>query len=91
MSGTPPNLQDTFLNKVRAQKIPVSIFLTNGVQLKGNVSGFDRFTVILETNGRHQLIFKHGITTVFPSRPVKGLLEEAFSNGTLTAGLPEEG
>lgn len=76
---TQPNLQDTFLNKVRAQKIPVSIFLVNGVQLKGNVAGFDRFTVILETAGKHQLIFKHGITSVFPSRPIKGLMEDAFS------------
>ncbi len=80
MANAPaPNLQDTFLNKVRAQKIPVSIYLVNGVQLKGNVAGFDRFTVILETGGRHQLIFKHGITTVLPAKPIHGLLDDAFA------------
>jgi host factor-I protein len=64
------NLQDYFLNQVRKDLIPVTIFLVNGVQLHGKVRGFDNFTVILETEGKQLLIYKHAISTLSPTRPI---------------------
>ena len=64
------NLQDLFLNDCRAQKNPIIMFLTNGFQLRGVVQGFDAFTVILDTDGKQQLIYKHAISTMVPARPV---------------------
>lgn len=71
----PINLQDVFLNQVRKDKITVVIYLTNGFQLKGYVKGFDNFIVILETEGKQQMIYKHAISTVIPSKEVH-LMEE---------------
>ncbi|HHY06321.1 MAG TPA: RNA chaperone Hfq [Clostridia bacterium] len=62
------NLQDNFLNQIRKNNIPVTIFLINGFQLKGNVKGFDNFTIILEMEGRQQLIYKHAVSTISPSK-----------------------
>ncbi|MCR4440871.1 MAG: RNA chaperone Hfq [Peptococcaceae bacterium] len=64
------NLQDSFLNQVRKENLPVTIYLINGFQLKGNVKGFDNFTVILEAEGKQQLVYKHAISTISPLRPV---------------------
>lgn len=64
------NLQDIFLNNARKDKIHVSIFLVNGVQLKGYVKGFDSFTVVLDSEGRQQLIYKHAISTISPARQI---------------------
>ena len=64
-------LQDIFLNKARSEGVSVTIFLTNGFQLKGVVRGFDCFTVVLVSDGRQQLIYKHAISTVVPSRALK--------------------
>lgn len=64
------NLQDVFLNQVRKEHIPVTIYLTNGFQLKGIVKGFDNFTVVLETDGRQQLVYKHAISTISPMKVV---------------------
>ncbi len=64
------NLQDAFLNQVRKDKILVTIFLVNGFQLKGLVKGFDNFTVIVELEGRQQLVYKHAISTVAPLKPI---------------------
>lgn len=65
------NLQDNFLNQVRKDNIPVTIYLTSGVQLKGMVRGFDSFTVILESPGKPpQLVYKHAMASVVPARPV---------------------
>ena len=58
------NLQDTFLNEARKENAPVSIFLMNGVQLKGKVKSFDSFTVLLVSENRSQLIYKHAISTI---------------------------
>jgi len=66
------NLQDSFLNQVRKENVAVTIHLVNGFQLKGNVKGFDNFTVILESQGRQQMVYKHAISTVTPARPVGG-------------------
>ncbi|MGI6588275.1 MAG: RNA chaperone Hfq [Peptococcia bacterium] len=70
MSKTQINLQDNFLNQIRKNSIPVTIFLINGFQLKGNVKGFDNFTVILEMEGKQQLIYKHAISTISPLKSI---------------------
>ncbi|MEW6522076.1 MAG: RNA chaperone Hfq [Bacillota bacterium] len=70
MAKTQINLQDSFLNQVRKENIPATVYLVNGFQIKGFVRGFDNFTVILESDGRQMLVYKHAISTVTPSRPV---------------------
>ena len=62
------NLQDSFLNQIRKENIPVIIYLANGLQLRGAVKGFDNFTVILENDGKQQLVYKHAISTITPFR-----------------------
>jgi host factor-I protein len=64
------NLQDVFLNQVRKEKLAVTVYMTNGFQLKGVVKGFDNFTVVLDSDGKQQLIYKHAISTVSPLKPV---------------------
>lgn len=64
------NLQDTFLNYIRREKIPVTLFLMNGFQLRGIVRSFDSFSVLIEADGRQQMIYKHAISTVAPVRAV---------------------
>lgn len=70
MSEKKQNLQDTFLNSVRKDKIPVTIFLVNGVKLQGVVSWFDNFCVLLKRDGQSQLVYKHAISTVMPSQSI---------------------
>lgn len=65
------NLQDGFLNRVRQEKVPVTMFLMNGFQMRGVVRGFDSFVVVLETDGKQQMIYKHAISTVCPIHPVE--------------------
>jgi len=65
------NFQDYFLNQLRKDHQMVTVFLINGFQIKGVVRGFDEFTMMVETEGRQQLIYKHAISTLVPSRPVK--------------------
>ncbi len=64
------NLQDTFLNHVRKQKIPLTVFLVNGVKLQGVISWFDNFCVLLRRDGHSQLVYKHAISTIMPGAPV---------------------
>lgn len=64
------NLQDHMLNALRREKQLITVFLMNGFQMKGSVTGFDDFTVILETEGRQQMIYKHAISTLIPQRAV---------------------
>lgn len=64
------NLQDLFLNYVRKEAIPVTVYLVNGFQLKGLVRGFDSFTMVLDNEGRQMMIYKHAVSTVSPSRTV---------------------
>ena len=64
------NLQELFLNRVRKVKMPVTIFLVNGFQLKGFVAGFDNFTVVLDSEGKQQLIYKHAISTIVPMKAI---------------------
>ncbi|RNC28821.1 MAG: RNA-binding protein Hfq [Candidatus Dichloromethanomonas elyunquensis] len=70
MNKSPINLQDLFLNQIRKENIPVTIYLVNGFQLKGLVKGFDNFTVILEFEGKQQMVYKHAISTIMPLRQV---------------------
>ncbi|NLF35365.1 MAG: RNA chaperone Hfq [Clostridiales bacterium] len=64
------HLQDLLLTQVQRERLPITLFLMNGFQLRGQVSGFDSFTVILTTGGKQQLIYKHAISTIVPERPV---------------------
>ena len=64
------NLQDTFLTKARRQNVPLTVFLVNGFQMRGAVRGFDPFTVVLESEGRQQLIYKHAISTIAPAQAI---------------------
>ncbi|MFR9251683.1 MAG: RNA chaperone Hfq [Oscillospiraceae bacterium] len=65
------NLQEIFLTRARKQNIPVTMFLVNGFQLRGIITGFDCFVVILDSEGRQQVIYKHAISTIAPMRPVE--------------------
>jgi len=64
------NLQDLFLNSSRRNKIPVTIYLTNGFQLNGLVQGFDNFTIILDNDGKQMMIYKHAVSTIIPTTPI---------------------
>ncbi|WP_186577390.1 RNA chaperone Hfq [Aquibacillus kalidii] len=64
------NIQDQYLNQLRKDRIQVTVFLTNGFQLRGTVKAFDNFTVLFDTDGKQQLIFKHAISTFAPSKNV---------------------
>jgi host factor-I protein len=65
------NIQDQFLNQLRKDNIFVTVYLLNGFQLKGTIKGFDNFTIILESDGKQQLIYKHAISTFAPQRTVE--------------------
>ena len=70
MADRQPNLQDVFLNAVRKQKAPLTIFLVNGVKLTGVITSFDNFCVLLRREGSSQLVYKHAISTIMPSQPL---------------------
>jgi host factor-I protein len=65
------NLQDTFLNQMRRDRAVITVFLMNGFQFRGVVKGFDAFTVVLDTDGKQQLIYKHAISTLVPPKPAE--------------------
>src|SRR5580692_7402378 len=69
-----PSLQDPFLNSLRKEKIPVSIYLVNGIKLQGVIESFDQFVVLLK-NTVSQMVYKHAISTIVPARNVSNLLE----------------
>lgn len=68
MTAKAPNLQDRFLTAARRSETPVTVFLVNGFQMRGTIAGFDPFTVVLMTDGRQNLIYKHAISTISPVR-----------------------
>ncbi|EKE43575.1 RNA chaperone Hfq [Oceaniovalibus guishaninsula JLT2003] len=70
MAAEKQNLQETFLNHVRKTKVPVTIFLINGVKLQGVITWFDNFCVLLRRDGQSQLVFKGAISTIMPSQPI---------------------
>lgn len=70
MADKAQNLQDKFLNKIRKEKMPVTVFLVNGVKLQGIVTWFDNFSMLLRRDSHVQLVYKHAISTIMPSAPV---------------------
>ena len=68
---TKANLQDIFLLRARRERVPVTVFLMNGFQMRGTITGFDAFVVILDSEGRQQVIYKHAISTIVPGRAVE--------------------
>lgn len=71
MADKPTSLQDTFLNTVRKTRMPVTMFLVNGVKLQGMITWFDNFSVLLRRDGSSQLVYKHAISTVMPAGPIQ--------------------
>ena len=69
----PINLQDAILSEVRRDRVPVTLFLMNGFQLRGIVTGFDSFVVVLVTDGKQQMIYKHAISTLVPMKQLKSV------------------
>ncbi|MFV0643987.1 MAG: RNA chaperone Hfq [Sphingomonadaceae bacterium] len=69
-NGKGPNLQDSFLNLLRKEKTPVTMFLVKGVKLQGIVTWFDNFSILLRRDGQSQLVYKHAVSTIMPSQPV---------------------
>ena len=65
------NLQDAILKEVRRDKVPVTLFLMNGFQLRGTITGYDSFVVVLVSEGKQQMIYKHAISTLVPIKPLK--------------------
>ena len=77
------NIQDTFLNTVRKDKTPITVYLVSGVKLTGKIRSFDKYSVLLENNSQEQLIFKHAISTVVSNR---GVMHSEFRPGTSGPG-----
>lgn len=71
MSEKSQNLQDKFLNKIRKEKMSVTVFLVNGVKLQGIITWFDNFSMLLRRDSHSQLIYKHAISTIMPAAPVR--------------------
>lgn len=69
----PINLQEAILKEVRKDKIPVTLFLMNGFQLRGIITGYDSFVVVLVSDGKQQMIYKHAISTLAPMKPIKAV------------------
>lgn len=69
-TNKPINLQENFLNQARKENVPVTIHLVNGFQIKGMIRGFDQFTVVIDSMGRQQMVFKHAISTITPAKPL---------------------
>jgi len=82
MNKSVNNLQDIFLNSARKNRISVTVYLTNGFQIRGYVKGFDSFTVILDCDGKQMMIYKHAISTITPQQSI------LFNN--MEAGDPQE-
>ena len=80
MSKGHHSLQDPFLNALRKERIPVSIFLVNGIKLQGQVESFDQFVILLK-NSVSQLVYKHAISTIVPARNVKLVLADEENDG----------
>ena len=74
------NLQDIFLTRARKENVPVTLFLVNGFQLRGTITGFDCFVVVLDSEGKQQVIYKHAISTIVPLRSIS-LMEEGAATG----------
>ncbi|MDR1590045.1 MAG: RNA chaperone Hfq [Oscillospiraceae bacterium] len=80
------NLQENFLNQARSGKLMLTVFLVNGFQLRGTITGFDNFTVVLDSEGKQQLIYKHAISTIIPIYPIDLGAEPAPQRDAYSAG-----
>ena len=67
------NLQEAILSEVKREKVPVTLFLMNGFQLRGTITGYDSFVVVLVTDGKQQMIYKHAISTLAPMKPLRSV------------------
>jgi len=74
------NIQDNFLNSLRKENVPVTVYLTNGFQIRGLVKAFDNFTIIIDSEGRQQMVYKHAISTFTPLRAVSFLSDNNSDN-----------
>lgn len=83
----PVNVQDVFLNHVRKNKTPLTVFLINGVKLQGLVTWFDSFSMLLRRDGHSQLVYKHAISTVMPQTPIQ--LFESPPSSIVNEDIPE--
>ena len=83
------NLQDFFLNQARKEGVQVVVHLINGFQIKGTVKGFDNFTVIIDSMGKQQLIYKHAISTITPTKPFTKAQDEGEGEGEETTASTE--
>ena len=81
-----PSLQDPFLNALRKERIPVAVYLVNGIKLQGNVDSFDQFVIVLRNNSVNQMVYKHAISTIVPARQVR--LHTPDSEGAGAAPAP---
>jgi host factor-I protein len=84
------SLQDPFLNTLRKEKVPVAIFLVNGIKLQGQVESFDQFVILLK-NTVSQMVYKHAISTIVPARNVKLVTNNGQTSGTVTGGSMASG
>ncbi len=84
------NLQDTFLNQARKENMLTTVFLVNGYQIKGVVRSFDNFTLLLEVEGKQQLVYKHAISTIIPIRNINLRAMDDESSGEETAAADTE-
>lgn len=73
------NIQDTFLNQLRKDNIPVTVYLTNGFQIRGQIRAFDNFTIVIDSEGKQQMVYKHAISTFMPSRNVSLMQQQQDS------------
>jgi len=85
MKGT-INLQDFFLNQARKENMPATVFLINGYQIKGAIRSFDNFTLLLEVEGKQQLVYKHAVSTIIPMRNISLRTVEGETSGEETDG-----
>ena len=83
------NLQDVFLNHIRKNKAPVTVFLVNGVKLQGVITWFDNFSVLLRRDGHAQLVYKHAISTVMPAQPIQLFEGDQEGSGEIEAAAAE--
>ncbi len=88
-TNKPINLQENFLNQARKENVPVTIHLVNGFQIKGMIRGFDQFTVVIDSMGRQQMVFKHAISTITPAKPLGAQIHQQ-QPAQVTEGQPEE-
>ena len=84
------NIQDNFLNAARKENVPITVHLVNGFQIKGNIRSFDQFTIIIDSMGKQQMIYKHAVSTITPAKAVKYIVDNAEGEDAAEAAEAEE-